>query len=55
MITMITLMLDKHTLVKTSFSTYGSIPQVPERSTPYQISSPGGFAPPGKVPPPTAA
>jgi hypothetical protein len=50
-----TMMLDKHALVKASFSMKDLIHQAPERSIPHQISSPEGFAPPEKVLPPTAA
>jgi hypothetical protein len=47
-IAMITLTLDKHALVKASFSIYDSVSQVLRRSTPHQISRPRGFAPPRK-------
>jgi hypothetical protein len=52
---MITLILDKLVLVKVGFSMKDSVYQGPWRTTPHQISHPGGFMPPGKVLPPTAA
>jgi hypothetical protein len=55
-IVMINLMLNKHALVKMSFSMYDSVSQVLGQSTPHQISRPWGFThPPKKVPPPTTA
>jgi hypothetical protein len=52
---MITLTLDKHALVKADFSMKDSVQQGPILSTSHQISHLGGFAPPGKALPPTAA
>jgi hypothetical protein len=54
-IIMITLTLDKRTLIKVGFSTKGSVHQGPEWSTPHQRSHPGGFAPSRKALPPTTA
>jgi hypothetical protein len=45
-IAMITLMRDKHALVKVHFSISVMVHQKPGRSTPHQASRPGGFAPP---------
>jgi hypothetical protein len=54
-ITMITLMLDKHTLVKAGFSMKDSVHRGLGWSTPHQVSWPGDFTPPERMLPPTAA
>jgi hypothetical protein len=46
---MITLTLDKHTLIKADFSIRDSIHQGSGQSTPHRISRFGGFTPPEKA------
>jgi hypothetical protein len=46
---MMTLMLDKLTLVEVGFSIRDSVYQEPGRSTPRQMAHPRGYALPGKA------